>query len=429
MPAIRGWGSLVPHTLMGTLRNLRGNARGAVYTEPLWGIPYNLFAPYASIYMIALGLTDRQVGLVTSVSLAGQALMATLAGLITDKLGRKRATLVFDILSWSIPCLIWAAAQNIVWFLAAGLINSLRRVPDISWTCILVEDTDPEDLTHIYAWVYIAGQLAAFFAPLAGLLVQQFTLVPAVRALYLLAFVMMTAKFLILNALVTETRQGRVRMEETRGRPFGALLREYRGVIGHILSTPHTLYTIALMAILSTVTMVQSTFWSIIATERLRVPPGDIALFPFARSLLMLACLFFVVPRLRGVHFGRPMLAALAGYIASQIVLVAAPVKGYGWLLVSTLLESGSYAVFATQTERLTVINVDAAERARIVSMAHVVVLACTTPFGWIAGALSQANRAFPFVLNAALLALAARVVWLLMRTDADGGAPRSEPV
>jgi MFS family permease len=417
----------VPHTLIGTLRGLRGNARGAVLTEPLWGIPYNLFAPYASIYMVALGLTDRQVGLVTSVSLAGQAALALVAGVITDRLGRKRATLIFDILSWSVPCLIWAAAQNIVWFLVAGLVNSLRRVPDISWTCILVEDTDPEDLTHIYAWVYIAGQLSAFFAPLAGLLVQQFTLVPAVRALYLLAFAMMTAKFLILNTLVTETRQGRVRMEQTRGKPIRELLGEYGGVVRHIIGAPHTVYTIALMAILSIVTTVQGTFWSILATERVRIPAGDIAIFPFARSMSMLACLFFVVPRLRQVHFGRPMLLALAGYVASQLVLVCAPVGGYGWLICSTLLDSFSYAVVATQTERLTVINVDAAERARIVSLAHVTVIGCTTPFGWIAGALSQANKALPFVLNAALLTVAAWVVARLMRTAPNGGDPPGE--
>ena len=31
------------HQFITTLFNLRGNARACVYTEPLWGIPYNLF--------------------------------------------------------------------------------------------------------------------------------------------------------------------------------------------------------------------------------------------------------------------------------------------------------------------------------------------------------------------------------------------------
>jgi DHA1 family tetracycline resistance protein-like MFS transporter len=408
------------HSLLDTLRDLRGNARGAVLTEPLWGIPFNLYAPYASIYMLAIGLTHTQVGLVVSTGLAGQIGFALLSGIITDKLGRKRATLVFDILAWTIPCLLWASAQSLVWFLAAGLINSLRRIPDISWNCILVEDADPRDLVHIYSWVYLAGQISVFFVPLAGLLIDRFTLVPTVRGLYLLACMMMTAKFVIMNALVTETRQGRVRMEQTRGRSVVAMLGEYRGVARKVLAAPHTLYTIGLMAIVSIVTMVQSTFWAILVTERIHIPAGQIALYPFVRSLLMLFVLFFVVPRLRGVHFGRPMTLAFVGFLLSQIVLVTIPPKGVALLLLSTLLESASYAVLGTQVDRLAVINVDPEERARIVSIAHVVVIACTTPFGWIAGLLSERNPLYPFVLNMALLALGTLFVHHLRATGSD---------
>lgn len=408
------------HSLLDTLRNLRGNARGAVLTEPLWGIPFNLFAPYASLYMLALGLTDTQVGLVTSVALAGQIVFALLSGIITDKLGRKQATFVFDILAWSVPCLLWASAQSLVWFLVAGLINSLRRIPDISWNCLLVEDTDPADLVHIYALVYLSGQLSVFFAPLAGLWISHFSLVPTVRGLYLLACVMMTIKFVLLNTLVTETQQGQVRMAQTQGRSVLALLREYRGVVRQILATPQTLYTIALMVVMSIVMMVQSTFWAILVTQRIHIPAGHIALYPFARSLMMLLFLFLVVPRLRGIHFSRPITVACVGFLLSQILLVSIPPKGYMLLLLSTLLESCSFAVLGTQMDRLLVINVDAQERARIVSIAHVVVLACTTPFGWIAGLLSDRNPINPFVMNVALLVLGIVLVGHLRNTGSD---------
>lgn len=411
----------MPHSLLSTLRGLRGNARGAVFTEPLWGIPYNLFAPYASVYMLALGLSDSQVGMVISVSLAGQIGMALLSGVITDRLGRRRATLVFDILAWSVPCLIWASARSLTWFLVAGLVNSLRRVPDIAWNCLLVEDTDPDDLVHIYALVYMAGQLAVFAAPLAGLLILHFTLVPAVRGMYLLAFVMMTAKFVTMNVMVSETRQGRVRMTETRSTPLLALLREYRGVARQMLAAPRTLYTIGLMVVVSIVTTVQGTFWSIIVTQGIHVPAGYLALYPFARSVIMLGFLYFVVPRLRGICFARPMTLALGGYVASQVLLISVPERGYALLLLSTVIEAGGYAVVATQTERLTAINVDARERARIVAVAHLTVIACTTPFGWIAGLLSQADRALPFALNAVLLMAGIGIVWKLRQT---GGEP-----
>jgi len=408
----------VTHSLLDTLRGLRGNARACILTEPLWGIPFNLFAPYASLYMLGVGLSQRQVGLVVSMALAGQIVVALFSGIATDKLGRKRATFLFDILAWTIPCLLWASARNIVWFLAAGLINSFRIVPDNSWNCLLVEDAAPDDLVHIYTWVGLAGQCSVLFVPLADLLIDRWTLVPAVRALYLLACLLMTTKFLILNLAATETAQGRIRIAETRGRSVFAMLGEFRGVARHVLASPHTLNTIGLMAALSIVTAVQGAFWAILVTRRAHIPAGQIAIYPFVRSLIMVACLLVIVPRLRGVHFARPLWLALAGLFASQILLIATPVHGYAVLLLSTLFESCSVAVLSTIVSQLIVVNVDAQERARIGSIVQMTVIACTTPFGWIAGVLSERNAAYPFVLNAAVLVLGALAVW---RLNAEG--------
>lgn len=163
------------HVLITVLKNLTGNARGCVYTEPLWGIPFNLYAPYVSIYMVALGLADKQIGLIVSISMAFQIIMALLGGVITDKLGRRRTTLIFDNLSWSVPALVSALAQNFWYFMAAGIINSLWRITHVSWSCLLVEDTNQNLLVDIYTWIYIANQIVGFLAPLAGVLIGIFS--------------------------------------------------------------------------------------------------------------------------------------------------------------------------------------------------------------------------------------------------------------
>ena len=41
---------------------------------------------------------------------------AAFAGVITDKLGRRLATAIFDVLAWVIPCIIWASAQSYWYF-------------------------------------------------------------------------------------------------------------------------------------------------------------------------------------------------------------------------------------------------------------------------------------------------------------------------
>src|SRR6185369_11671286 len=159
------------HSLITTLKSLTGNPRGCVYTEPLWGIPFNLYAPYISIYMVALGLSDKQIGLIVSISWSFQIVLALLSGVITDKLGRRRTTLIFDILAWSVPALISAIAQNFWYFLVAAVINSVWRITYNSWNCLLIEDAEPKQLADIYSWIYIANLVVGFVAPLAGLLI------------------------------------------------------------------------------------------------------------------------------------------------------------------------------------------------------------------------------------------------------------------
>ena len=401
--------------LIHTLKHLRGNARGCVYTEPLWGIPFNLYAPYVSLYMLALGLSDAQIGLVASIGTGAQVLWALLGGAITDKLGRKRTTLIFDIISWSIPTLIWAVAQNFTYFLVAALVNAVWRVTMNSWTCLLVEDTEPDQLVDIYSWIYIAGLLAAFVTPLAGVLIGRFGLVPTMRGLYVLAFIMMTTKFLVMNALVTETRQGRVRMQETAHQSVLAVLRESTGVLRQILHTPTTLYAGALMLTLTICWSIRGTFWSVLVAERLQVSDAQLSLYPFVRSMTMMAFFFLVMPRLRRTSYLR-MLVGLALFLASQVLLVLVPPGHTGWLIPITMLEACSTPLTSTMLDKLVAVSIDVAERARINALLTVMVVLGSTPFGWIAGQLSTVDRRLPFVLVIALLALSWVVALLGMR-------------
>ena len=418
---------MLSHPLFYTLKNLRGNARGCVYTEPLWGIPFNLYVPYVSVYMLALGLSDQQIGLIISIGMVFQVLSALLSGVITDKLGRKRATLIFDILAWSVPCLIWAVAQNFTYFLIAAMINGMWRITMNSWTCLLVEDTDPEQLVDIYSWIYIAGLVAAFFTPFTGLLIRNFSLIPTMRGLYLFAVVMMTVKFLAMNAQVTETHRGLARIHETKHQNYLAMLREYSGVLKQILRTRQTLYTAGIMLVISTCLMINNTFWSILVTEKLQIPAQNLALYPFVRSIVMLFFFFLVVPRIGRMPFRNPMLVGFAGFALSQLILIAIPEKNYLLLLVSTFLEAGSLATVSPLMDRMVVVTVDARERARIMAIIYVIVILITSPFGWIAGVLSDANRILPFVLNAGLFSVGGLLTVMAARTSPQDNDAREE--
>ena len=74
--------------LIQVLFSLKGNPRACLWTEPLWGIPYNLYLPYVTLFMTSLGLSYAEIGYITSVSMASQMVFAVLSGVLTDKLSR-----------------------------------------------------------------------------------------------------------------------------------------------------------------------------------------------------------------------------------------------------------------------------------------------------------------------------------------------------
>jgi len=423
---------LATHGLMRTLKELDGNIKGVVFTEPLWGIPFNLFAPYVSVYMLSLGVDDAQIGLIVTASTLVQVFWTLMAGAITDKLGRKRATLIADLVSWSIPCLIWAAARNPLYFYVAAFFNAVWRVADCSWGCLVVEDTDPDLLVDVWSWIHISGLLVAFVAPLSGLVVGKFGLVPTMRGLYLFSFVMMTAKAFTMNALVTETTQGRIRMEETANEGLFTMLRGLGDILRMIVKSPTTLYVLALMLILSLTMTLRGTFWSILASQELGVAETRLALYPALRSLTMLVFFFVGMPWVqRFTALGErderlPMIVGFSLAVISQVILAVIRPGAEWLLLVTTVLDGCSIPLTTTLLQKFTATTVDAQERARVMSMLAMGVLMVSSPFGWLAGRLSSVNRRLPFVMAAVLLGIGAVLTYLASRAEEKESAARA---
>lgn len=410
------------HPLVESLVGARGNPRAGMYTEPLWGIPFHLFAPFASVYMLALGLTEQTIGLIATIGLALQMVTSILGGPITDKLGRKRATFIFDTISWSIPTLIWALAQNAAWFYVAAIVNSMLRITMTSWTCLFIEDAPAGKVVHFWTWVHIAGIVAGFVTPVAGLLIERFELIPTMRAIYLFAFVSMTAKFIILNVVATETNQGEVRLRETHDTSLVALVVESVRDIPRIFRSRGTLLAVALLAMHAIYVTIRGTFFSVLLAEGLAMTPREIGLFPALRSIIILVVFFTVIPRLRQERHVGYLVAGIVLTIASLVMLVLAPVRGLFVVSVSTVVEALGAALLAPYLEGFVTAIVDPHHRARILAVANTVVLAVASPFGWIAGVLSAQAKGLPFVLAAGAMAVTL-VVLLVANPERRGRA------
>jgi MFS family permease len=396
-----------------TLLNFKGNARGCVYTEALNGIPANLVSPYVSVYMLALGISEPQLGLYLSISWGFQLIMAIFSGVITDKLGRRKTTLIFDILASGVHTLIIAVAHNFWFFLAAALFGSFIRITQNSWTCLMIEDAEPDELIDIFSWIQIICLFSAYFVPLAGLMIRAMGLVPAMRILFLIASISYTIKAILTYRMTTETRQGVIRMQATRKSDIFSEFRGYKDVIRIVFHTPATLYTAGIMTVMSITTMINGSFWAVIVTEKIAIPAENLVIFPFVKSLLMLFLFFVVVPKLRFISFRLPMMLAFTCFGISQLLLILVPANNYGFLVVSVLFEACSMAALSPLVDRMTVLTIDARERARIQSLLYVGIILVTTPFGWVAGLLSAQEKALPFVLNMVLLVIGVVLAYL----------------
>lgn len=412
------------HNLFRSLLALKGNQRACVYTEPLWGIPYNLYSPYATLFMVALGVTDQQIGFLLSIGAVFQVIAALLGGILCDKLGRRKTTAIFDILSWSVPCLIWMFSQNFWWFFAAAVVNGMWKITDNAWNCLLVEDAREDDLVDIYTWINVSGLLAVFFAPISAILINKLTLVPTMRILYFVTFVMMTSKFLILYFASRETRQGKIRMEETKNISMGKMLLEYKDVFLQVIKSAQTRFIIIIYALINVSAMVTGSFFSLYITENLNISQEFVSIFPMIRAAFMLAFIFTVQNFFNKLRYRPIMIASLVLYIASHVALLVAPVGNLWLVLGYTLFEAFACALFSPRRDALMVIFIDAQERSRIQSLLYVVTMAITTPFGWLIGQLSAMDRRLPFILNIIIFAVIAVLVLVsreLKKQDESG--------
>ena len=417
-------------SLIKTLKSLKGNPKACIYTEPLWGLSMNLCLPYASVYMLALGLNDFQVGLTATIAMLSQGVFAFLSGPITDKLGRRKATAIFDFLAWCIPCIIWWRAEGFWFFALAALLNGTMQVPTNSWNCLLIEDAEKSKITAINSLMMICGQLSVFFVPISAILFSQLTLVPAMRILYINAFVLMSVKVVLLYVLSRETRMGTIRMGESRGKSLFSLASGYGSVLRIVGKSRGTVFALLVSILVGIVGLVSLTFWPVIVTQKLLLPDYLLPFFMIVRSAVAILFFFLVVPRLTGRFLKAPLLVGFVCLFIGQVLLILTPVEGPFQLVilcVSLLFEGFGVSFLFMLAKSLIDLYVNPEERARVQAILNMIILAATSPFGWIGGILSGISRDLPFALNLAVLTVGFFTVFVYYWKNPQPDAPVHE--
>ncbi len=378
---------------------IKGNARACLMFEAMWVIPFNMFGTYASIYMLSLGLKETQIGLLTTINLVLQIFTSFMSGHLTDRLGRRMALLIFDLVSWSLATLIWAIAQNFWYFLAAVIVNSFQKIPNTAWYCLLVEDTEPENRSIIFTILQVISVISGFFAPLGGLLVSKLTLVPAVRLMYLFACISMTIMFFGRNAITYDTEISIKKRSESKGINFKESLKEYKEVLEEIVKN-RLLMIIVCVYILNNFQMaIRGTYLSIYLVNVLGIKDSLIGLFPAFSSIAMLTLLLLVMPRFREESSSRYMVIGFGISILANVMLILLPPKNITGVVIVTML-SASGSIIANPYLESTIANLISDEnRAKTLAILTVLLLVFISPAGIIGGWTYSINPKIPFIL------------------------------
>ena len=409
------------HPLWQTFRSLKGNQRACVVTEPLWAIPNNLFLPFVSVYMAAIGLQDAQIGLIASLGLAAQFLSGLFSGAIVDKYGRRKTMLVFGLLSWLLPCLLWAGARGYWYFVFAVVLNGMWRITGNSFSCMIVEDGDTGQLINIYTILNLFGLLAGFISPLAGLCIDRFTLVPTMRVIYLAALVSMTIKFVIQYRMARESGIGLRRREECRGQSLFSLTFGGWSVFVSALRHTKLLLYVILMTLMTCFNIVQATFWPLFVTASYGINASMLSVFPMVKAVTTILVYMFVISHVSIHSFRRPFLLGVGvHFLGLAVLLLCLPFKAAAiWaVFLSVICEAFALAILGPLSESVMSAAIPARERARANSLITAMILLISIPVGWIAGQLSQHNRMLPLAMNLCLLL--AEVIMVLVITNRE---------
>lgn len=379
--------------------NLYGNALTCAAIEPLWAVAYGMIFFYMPLYMEALGVSVINMGFITSFGAILATITSFLAGPITDKLGRKKTTLVFDLLSWTAAMAVWAVSKNFWFFIIAAGLNSFSKIPSTSWTCLAIEDTPSDKRAIFFGLITIIGLGSGIFTPITGLLINKFGTIFSMRLLLAIGCLSMTTMFFIRNNNVTETRIGKELMQLHNSISIKAKGLDYLSAMKYMLTTPMTLIVL-IIVLLTNFQLAFQFFLVIYLKDRIGLTPSITSLIPGLSALVNLVIYFLFIPKLIKKKESHNLSIGLLLSLTGTGVFLFVSSGNYSLLFISTVLTAAGSLITVTFRDTLWNNVIGEGERAKIFSACQGLISIISIPSGIIAGYLFKENPIYPFLVS-----------------------------
>lgn len=382
-------GKLKNLMIVRSFRCLTGNTRTSVIFEPMWGIPHVLFSFYLSLYLKAQGVTDQQIGYLIAIGFVSGTVFSMFSGAITDYLGRKKTTIIFDLIAWPLAVALYAVANSFWLFALAAVFNSVMRVTAVSFNLMLVEDADEQQRKAAFTLINMINIFSGLFTPLAGLLVKNLGIITAERILMIFAVVSMFTMMLLRNHRYVETRMGKEILKERQAKRTGFGVGVFTGTIRSLSKKPSISLIMSVLVLFNLylpLGTLNSLYFAPYLTEQLKLDQSLISLLGGVNSLTIFAVLICFLPRIQQGIF--PLLIGLLLQMVSLLVLILIPPGYFGVVVVAVILYALGFGLFRPLIDALFAEVTEGKDRAGLYGLNNTLIAVFGAITGFFSGRL-----------------------------------------
>lgn len=392
-----------------TFKTLKGNTRISVIFEPMFGIPFALFNFYLSLYMKSQGIGNKQIGYLIAINFIFSAVFSLFGGVISDHLGRKKATLIFDFISWPLALLLYAIS-NSFWMFAIGMImSSFNKIVAVSWNLMVVEDADHKQRVAAYNMLNIINLSTGIITPIAGILVATIGISSAERIFLIFAAISMSTMILVRNHFYVETKVGQEILDSKVKFNIREIFKNgiYAGAIQAILKRKEILLLLSVY-VLFTVYAPIGTFFSLYyapyMNEVLGIQKSALSILGGVNSAVMLIVFAFVIPVISRFNLVINMIIGTIVQAAALFMLIVIPKNNLTIIIFCVVTFAIGYSLFRAFNDSILAEVTDGKERAGIYSMLNTVISILSALAGLASGYLYAYNPRSIYVLSIGIL-------------------------
>jgi DHA1 family tetracycline resistance protein-like MFS transporter len=398
-----------PTNIIGSFKSLKGNTRVSIMFEPLWGIPFVIFNFYLSLYMKELGITAREFGYLISIGFISGAIFSLFGGVITDKLGRKKTTFIFDLISWPFCVLIYLISNSFWMFAIATVINNAGKIVGTSFYLMVIEDATNDERIAAFNLLNIITISTGVIIPLAGILVNALGVVKAERFFLGFASISMTIMMLSRNHFYKETKIGQQILDEHRRNPVKNTFKNMLPLKALIVFKKRpiaimTIFVCILFNLFITIGTINSLYFAPYMTEVLKISKSSVSILGGVYSGVMFLVLVFVFPLISKFNKITNMLAGLLLQTSALFLLIVIPTNNLIITVICVAIFALGFGTFKPYIDTLLAEVTEGKDRAGIYAIVNTLTCIVIALFGVISGNIFAFNPKLLYILAILIL-------------------------